>query len=757
MNLSMQFIKANDELCTFDCHVNAPLFRKSFSLKTVPQTAELTICGLGFYVLYVNGKDITKGPLAPYISAPDDFCCFDRYDISPHLRPGENVVGVMLGNGMQNAFGGFVWDFDKAPWRDSVAFSMTVTADDTTLFCADETFTTHPSPITFDDLRMGCYYDARLEIDGWNEPGFDDSGWANARFAKAPRGKAVLTAAEPICISKTLKPTRILPCKGGYLYDFGENTAGVCRLTIDGAPGQTVTMTHVEMIKDGEPFLDNISFLRPDTWDIYQAYNQKDRYICRGGPAEFVPYFTYHGFQYVFVEGITKEQATPALLTCLVMHSNLSVRGTFSCSDDCVNKLYEMAHRSDLANFYYFPTDCPHREKNGWTGDASMSAEHMLQWLGAENSFAQWLACIRASQAESGAIPGIVPTGGWGFAWGNGPAWDSVMVNLPYYIYQYTGRTDVIFDNAAMILRYLHYTTTLTDDRGLLAVGLGDWVQPKHPGDTRGVEEPDAPLVFTDSAFVFDMAHKAAFLFEQVGLLPQAHFAAEIAKNMKQSIRTHLIDTDTCTAAGACQTSQAFALALGLFDAEEIPKAKQVLLDLIKKEDNHFYTGMIGLRYLFHVLSDLGESDLALRLIVNDTYPGYGQWVKEGATTLRENFQYDDRVELNSQNHHFLGDIANWFVVTLAGLRFNPHADDMLRADIAPAFLDGLSYAKASYKAPAGTITAGWERTGDAILLTVSMPEAIKGEIRLPKGYAFLDGETKKAAQSGAYTIVKEV
>lgn len=757
MNLSMNFMKANDERCTFAHHVNAPLFRRTFTLKSVPEKAQVTICGLGFYVLFVNGKNVTKGPLAPYISAPDDICYFDRYDITAHLAEGENVIGVMLGNGMQNAFGGFVWDFDKALWVDSVKFALSLETDGQELFCADESFTTHPSPITFDDLRMGCYYDANLEIPGWNLPGFDDSLWQKAKKATAPRGTAKLCAAEPIAVSAEIKPVSITKFRDGYIYDFGVNTAGVCRLEIDGKPGQKITLTHFEVLKNGEPSIDNISFKRPDTWDIYKEYNQKDVYICRGGRAVFVPDFTYHGFQYVFVEGIKESQATDELLTYLEMHSDLPVRGSFSCSDERVNKLYEMAHRSDLANFYYFPTDCPHREKNGWTGDASMSAEHMLQWLGAEKSFSEWLANIRACQNESGAIPGVVPTGGWGFEWGNGPAWDSVMVSLPFYIYRYTGNLEVVKENASMIMRYLHYITTRRDDRGLVAIGLGDWVQPKRAGEARGAEEPDSPLVFTDSAFVYDIAKKASFLFEQADLLPQAHFAAEIAESMKQAIRSHLIDKTTCTAAGNCQTSQAFALWLGLFDEEELPKAEKVLLDLIAKEDGHFYTGMIGLRCMFHVLTKMGESELAYKMITNDTYPGYGQWVAQGNSALRENFNYDEEIELNSLNHHFLGDIASWFTKSLAGLNYNPKADDTRNVVFSPHFVPQLDFASAEFQSVHGKIASGWKRTGEKILLNITLPEEVHGEIRLDGGFSFAQGGKMLPAKSGAYTIVKEV
>ena len=396
--LSQRFIGAGTEVCDYDHHVPAPLLRRSFTLDTLPATAELTLCGLGFYELYCNGERITKGALAPYINNPDDMLYYDRYDIADRLRPGENVIGVMLGNGFMNPFGGRIWEFEKAPWRGAPRLALALEADGRLLFEADDRFVTAPSPVTFDEYRVGAFYDARLERPGWNAPGYDDGDWAPAVALDCPKGEPRICEAQPVRICGQKKTVSIrhfddtcfcrhydgerfvsyeqTRVKDVYLYDFGENDSGVCRLKITGRPGQTVKLRYGECLADGEMTIANIIFIRPES-TFYFDYPQMDEYTCKGDGEEiYLPPFTYHGFRYVLVEGITPEQATPDLLTYEVMYSDAPTRGGFSCSDETVNRLYEMTQRADRSNFVYIPTDCPQREKNGWTADAALSAEH---------------------------------------------------------------------------------------------------------------------------------------------------------------------------------------------------------------------------------------------------------------------------------------------------------------------------------------------------------------------------------------------
>ena len=762
MKFSGHFIRASREMCDFDHHVPAPYLRKAFVLDFEPRQAEITICGLGFYEIYVNGKNITKGPLAPYISNPDDVCYYDRYDLVGLLKKGRNAVGILLGNGFRNAFGGFVWDFDRAACRGVPTVALCLEASDGRTgfeLEADETFRTHPSPVLFDDERMGCRYDARLEIPGWSMPEYDDSHWAHALPEKKPRGTARLCGAEPITVTQVLPPVKITrheelpycyesmrndaaPLKGAvarqaYVYDFGVNGAGVTKLKIrNSVSGQTVTVRHAEDLVHGDVSVNSTVFLRSTTTERYIGYGQTDVYICRGGEETFVPVFKYDGFRYAIVEGLTPEQADGDAVTFLVMNSDLKERAGFACSDPMVNRLQTCARRSDLSNFYYFPTDCPHREKNGWTGDASVSAEHMLLNLTAEKSLREWLFNIRLAQREDGALPGIVPTGGWGFDWGNGPAWDSVCVNLPYYIYRFTGDRDVILENAGMIMRYLYYISRKRDENGLVAIGLGDWLDP-FKKERGGIV---SPLRVTDSATVIDISNKAAFLFSRAGLKREADYARAFAEDMRLSFRKWLIDPETGTVAGDCQTSQAIALEAGLFDENELPLARRRLVEIIHRDHDVNACGMIGLRYVYHALVHAGEADLAHQLITSDSRSCYGYWMTHGATSLWECFPDLDVGTEGSKNHHFMGDISSLFIQEFAGLKPNPDFYDVNAYEISPHFVKKLDFAEAYYLAPKGKILVRWERTQSGLVIRIRAPKETKGTLVLPDGYSLADG-----------------
>ncbi len=751
MNLPRHFIRATCEYNTFEKHVPAPYFRKTFALPEA-STVHITITACGFYELYLDGVSRTKGALAPYISNPDDLVYYDEYEIS--LPAGEHALGVWLGNGFQNNPGGYIWDFDKAPFRGAPQFALrlkyTDAAGNEHAFESDESFLTAPSPITFDDYRFGEHYDACNEQPGWNEPGFDASAWQPALPAPMPRGEGRVCEAEPIVVTDELKPVSVTSMNDGYLYDFGVTCAGVCRLNVSGQRGQQIRLLHAEYLKeDGTLDLEGIWFHREENlWQRDLPLLHTDVYTCRGEGTEiYTPRFTYHGFRYVLVTGITEEQAAPDLLTYVVMNSDIPERGGFSCSDETVNTLQELTRRSDLSNLYYFPTDCPQREKNGWTADAALSAEHMLMNLGVETSYREWMRNIVKAQADDGSLPGIVPTTGWGFAWGNGPAWDAVLAEIPYRTYLYRGETEMIRECAAAFMRYLHYLTTRTNEDGLLAIGLGDWC----PIGRRG--NPVAPLELTDSIMAMDIARKMSFLFDVIGMPLQRDFAAGLSQQYRAAIRRHLIDFGTMTAIGNCQTSQAMAIFYDVFEPGEKSAAFRRLLDFVHEMGDHMDVGVLGARVIFHVLAQFGEADLAYRMITRTDFPSYGNWVALGATALWESSSRPNSTA--SRNHHFWGDISSWFMQYLAGIRLNPTGKDVNRVNIAPCFVESLDHAEGFHDAPAGRIYVAWEREGEEIRLTVDVPEEMTGKILLEPGYAFEDGFHHKTLSSGEYIITK--
>lgn len=746
------FISANNVFCTLDRHIPAPYLRRTFISNGEVECAKLKITGLGFYELHFNKKNITKGLLAPYRSNPNHIVYFDEYDVSDFLKDGKNVIAVVLGNGMQNPLGAYIWDFDNASWRSApkLCFELVIkykNGDIKTIISDTETKVA-PSPILFDDLHYGEYYDASLEIEDWDAVDFDDRDWVNAIEAETPQGEFRLCEAEPIVIRKELRSISIYEYNGGYIYDFGLNNAGLCKMTIKNSfTGQKVLLQYFEMLKDGKPYFDNIRFNKNGMIDRYQ----EDIYYCAGKKEEcYMPHFTYHGFRYVYVTGITPEQATEGLLTYLVMNSDIKQIGSFRCDDEVVNKIQEATVRSNLSNLHYFPTDCPQREKNGWTADASLSAEQMLLNIKPEKSFREWMRNIYKALNDKGQLPGIIPTTGWGYEWGNGPAWDGVIINIPYYTYIYRGDKEILKEMSQPLMQYLKYLESRLDENNLIAIGLGDWCQP-------GLREDhfETPLVVTDTILTYDIAVKAEFVYEVLGMESERQFAATLAQTVKTAFRNNLIDNQSGAVSGNTQTGQAMAIYYGLLTEQEKSKAFDLLVKYIDDEGGHFKTGVLGGRVIYRVLAENDMADLAYNMIVRPDYPSYGNWIKRGATTLWESFQPEGGRVL-SLNHHFWGDVSAWFYTYLAGIRINPSRNDVNEVNIAPCFVQKLSHVEAEHILPSGKIKVKWTRIDKIIKLDVLVPENIYGMITLPKGYKFFNKTDSKKIQSGEFLICKD-
>jgi alpha-L-rhamnosidase len=405
--------------------------------------------------------------------------------------------------------------------------------------------------------------------------------------------------------------------------------------------------------------------------------------------------------------------------------------------------IQSIARRSDTSNFFYFPNDCPHREKNGWTGDACISAEHMLLGLAPERSYRQWLANIRKAQRGDGALPGIVPTGGWGYTWGNGAAWDAVIFELPYQTWRLRGDTDIVKENAHAMLRYLQYVGTQLDADGLISFGLGDWCQV-----SRGPDRHQAPLRLTNTILTIDMANKSADMFTAIGLTREAAFARDLSAALRSRLRQRCVNLNTLIAEGDCQTSQAMAIYYNIFEPGEMPEAYGILVRMIRANDEFMDVGVRGGRVIFHVLAAFGDADLAYRMITRPEYPSYGNWVTQGATTLWEQFMTDYTTP-SSLNHHFWGDVSGWYITRVAGIQVNPFGEDHLECDVAPAFIDALKWAESWHECAAGIINVKWERGDGGITLSLSYPEGAHGRIRLPHGCVFDDGQNVRGIKPG--------
>ncbi len=779
MKFSADFICATREYCTFKKWVNAPYFRKVFTLPAT-QRAELTICGLGLYELYVNGQRITKSRLATYTANPDQILYYDHYDLTDLVQQGKNVLGIWLGNGTLNCLGGRAWLLDQCAFCSAPKVALCFeaqTAEGELEFTAKDGFLCSDSPILLDDLRIGEFYDARLEQPGWNTVDFNDGAWRTPLPAEAPRGERCLCDIDPILATREVSPVEIhpgqisldrdwfyprfpdfteeeyfaysevSPNQAGFIYDFGINSAGVCRIHIKNAkPGQRIALQFAERLADDGGLDLRCTCILP------KAYNNRAIYICRGGDEVWEQTFTYFGYRYVLVMGIEPHQATPDLLTYVEWHTKLEEKAEFNCSDEMANKLWRATLASNYANFYHYPTDCPHREKLGWTADIALSAEQMMLTLSAERNFKEWMHNLRNVMRDDGALPCVIPTNGWGFQWGAGPAWDMALVWVPYYVWLYRGDTQILAQNAAAIFKYLNYVASRRDARGLIHIGLGDWA----PAARANAEHFQAPLEFTDTAICMDLCQKSAKIFGALGLVAEQDFANNLWGEFRAAARKYLIDPYTKTAKARCQTTQAMAIWFDIFEEAEKPEAFTRLLDMIHNEGDGIYCGVLGVRILFHVLSAFGRTDLAFKMITRPEYPSFGYMMRHYDASLWETFQPDEGMP-SSRNHHFLGDIVSWFMQNLVGIRLNPYADDCRYVRFAPQFIDDLDHAYGSHTAPGGKISAHWEREGEEILYTLTLPEGMQAELCLPLGWKTDDGYTYRVpVGTVTYRLIRE-
>lgn len=745
--MEKRFISATREFCTREKHINAPLLRKVFSWQGKYRKAVIEIAVAGFYRLFVNGEELTKGYFAPYISNPDNIVYQDNYDITGKLQD-KNVLCVLLGNGFNNSMDCGVWDFESAPYRSAPKMWLQLTVDGDEIVTSDETFSACLSPITFDDYRCGEHFDMRLMKKGVLQPDYEqDDSFFPVFCVKAPLGQIKVCESQPVKAFENRKPIDIIRCGTGYIYDFGQNDSGICKLRVDGQNGQEIVLTHGEILKDGKLDLSNILFKGRSQ----EGYVQCDHYICVDGYQEYTPSFTYHGFRYVYVEGITPLQAKPELLTYIVLHSDIPKRGTFSCSMEEVERIQDCTLRSDTSNFVYFPTDCPQREKNGWTADASLSTEQLLYNFDCGSSLREWMNNVRKAQREDGALPGIIPTSGWGFKWGNGPAWDHVLAEIPYQVYRFYGDKQIIYENAAAIIKYVDYLKTKVNEQGLLSFGLGDWCE---AGSSCGGDY-STPREVTDTLKTIDLLNKAVFMLQEIGDVEQANRLRHFGESLKVAFSRKYISekgmVSCCT-----QTGQAMAMAFGVIPEQDMSAAYRQLRKLVHDENDHFKVGVLGISPLLSMLSENGEVDLALKLVTQHSFPSYSYNIDLGATTLWETFD-EMRIEngvfyrkdggkaFSSQNHHFWGSVSAWFYKYLAGVNLL----DFKTVSLMPRFASALNFVKASYRNGSRYVSVEWKRNQRGIKLIINL-EGIIGNLEL-SGWADKGGRVRKFLDEGRH------
>ncbi len=684
----------------------SPIFRKEFNIKNDIKSARAYVSGLGYYEFYLNGEKVGKNILDPAFTDYEKSVLYQAYDVTSMLKKDANSAGIMLGNGWYDMSARGVWGFDKAPWRADPAFllEMRIEYQDGSreTLVSDTSWRCFPGPITFNCIRQGEFYDARMEEEGWMESGYDESKWQEVRVVRGPRGLMRSQVMPPIRVGKSFSPVSINRISGNtWVCDFGQNMAGFAEITVKNAgSGIPIRLKYGELLyPDGTVDQSNIDGLVAD--EPFQT----DEYITAGRDVEvWHPRFVYHGFRYLEITGF------PGILTeenikAMAVHTSFDKKGSFESSSRMLNQTQVNTEWSFLNNYHGYPTDCPQREKNGWTGDAQLASEMALFNYRVENAYDKWVQDIVDAQKDKGIIPSIVPTGGWGYHWGNGPAWDYTLVVLPWHMYIYSGDRQVLERYYPAMKKYMDFLATTTEDN-VVRWGLGDWVP------ARTVTPPE--LITT--AYYYEMA---GLLDKIAGILgkkeDQQHFD-RLKTDIREAFRNHFMDEELNIGNGS-QTSMGCALYFGLIDSDNTGKVTDQLIESIRDSNLNLDFGVLGSKFVPNVLAMTGNQETAWEMIHTTEYPGWGNWVMRGATTLWESWDGDD-----SRNHVFFGDISAWFYKYLAGIRPDESHPGFSHFFIEPFFPGDLEWVNASTDSWYGTIKNNWERNDNRITMDLIVP-----------------------------------
>ncbi|WP_418892770.1 glycoside hydrolase family 78 protein [Limibacterium fermenti] len=714
--------------------------RKSFAADRKVADAIVYVSGLGHYELTLNGEKTGDDVFNPLWSDYDKTVYYNAYDVTRLLKRGENVLGVLLGNGFYNEQGGRYKKMQVSFGPPTLLLTLQVTYADGTkeTITSDEDWKYAFSPLVFNDMYGGEDYDARLEQDGWNKPGFDDSQWQPVVVQEAPSGTLLPQQASPV------KEMDYFPVKSMqrigemYVLDMGQNLSGYPVITVKGQRGAKIRLTVAERLNDDGSINQSQSGA-----PYYYEYTLKG-----GGEEKWRPRFSYYGYRYIQIEGAKPEGAADTrdlpvwteALSCFVYNSAPSA-GSFHCSNELFNDVHRIIVNAIKSNMQAVFTDCPHREKLGWLEQLHLNGPGLFYNFNLTRLVPKILRDMQDAQLPNGLIPDIAPEyvvfeGGFR----DSPEWGSAAVVLPFMYYQYYGDPSLVTGYYEMMKRYVDYLSS-TATGHIVSHGLGDWYD-YHPELPAGVSHnTPVPLVAT-AHYYMDIVYLAQAA-EMAGRDEDARRYSSLAKEVKKSFNETFFDAGRKEYGTGSQASNALPLFL---DLVEPAYREEVLNHLVKDIEAHGYkltTGDVGNRYLFRTLADNGLNEVMYTMHNHRDVPGYGFQIQFGATTLTE--QWDPR-KGNSWNHFMMGPIEEWFYRSLAGIRpSEDHPGGFGHFIIAPEPVGDLSFVRASHETLYGTVRVEWQRQGDVLELQVEIPVNCTADIVLP-------GKTPaKAVKGGLY------
>lgn len=771
---------SNVSLKTLSEETSAPMLRKTFDVTQEVVKARAYVCGLGLFEMKINSQLPDDSVLNPAHTQYEDTVHYRVFDVTGLLQDGKNAISVELGNSFFNNTVS-VWNWQNAVWRDNPKLLMELWIEyadgSTEKIGTDQSWKCYKEgSVVVNDILQGDRYDARREVPGWEQAGFDDTGWQDASLMKAPAGKLTFESMEPMRRLAAYVPEVTDMGEGTYIIKNPVMATGWAKIALDAPAGTELTITY------GETLLSSGYLKKPTDFGVNF---QIDKYICKGEPGEtYEPKFSYKGYQYIQVENYPGD-LKPEDVSCYLIANDVADISKFETSSSMINALHESMNRTIRNNMQGKPTDTPIWEKNGWLGDFNVSLESINYNFDTTSFTTKFIGDMVDSADGRGVVPTMTPNAEWGG--GNTVVWNGALINAVYEGARTFGLNSVAqtyYDD--MRRQALAYIDDIRGNGWVWTDGqMGDWVGPSGGTDPNAGTAANASegSGICGTGYVYDLLSRIAEMADQFGKPDDAAQYRSAMSNIytafnekfynaeKGYYETTVWDGNNARTRYR-QTSNLVPLAFGLCPDEYRDRVVNSLLVDIESKNYHLDTGMVGTKLLLPVLSQTGNTDIAYKILLQDTYPSWGYWLTStGTNSTWEGYENSAR----SHSHYFLGTYDEWFYKYIAGIR--DMTDGYKTVAIAPEASGNLTYADCSLDTVRGPLKSGWRFTdGDTLTMEITVPVGTTATVTLPAdspedvtvnggtldGQAGItsaageDGKVRLTAGSGSYTFVMD-
>ena len=732
--------------------------RKEFSLVKDVLSARAYVTAHGVYNMFINGQKIGDTILAPGITAYEKCLEYQTYDITDNLVQGGNALSFLLGDGWYCGKVGMPGGSCQFGNTLALLFEIRIRFTDgtSTSILSDGTCRSNESPIRYSDLFVGEKYDSTLEETDSDVYGFDDSHWFPVKEVDYGYGNLRSPLCRPVSIIETFTPKTIsISPKGETIIDAGVNTAGFLRFRVYSEKITTIRIEYSETLDKEGNFFFNIQG---------KFTHQTDIFITNGkGLQTYQPSFTYHGFRYVRITGYPGFPDTSDFEVCLIS-SELSETGYFACSDEKINTLQRNIVQSQKSNMVYIPTDCPQREKQGWTGDAQIFLPTACFNRDMESFFSSWLRNMRADQREDGQVPYVIPhikaySPGYfpRFDRYTCAGWGDASVIIPWNLYQIYGNKGILEDNYSMMKNWVEYIRQTAETEIPDGISeeedperyermkflwntnyqLGDWLTPSlsFNYETGDVDMPKSAVMTRDIVPTCFYAHSVALL-EKIshilGYEDENRKYDKLLQKIKKAFSDEFL-SDQGILTNELQGLYVLALRFQLIPDELRSKSAGRLVELIRKNGNKLDTGFLSVPYLLDVLVEEDYTDVAFDILFQEECPSWLYAVNKGATSIWESWQavLSDGTQTSvSQNHYAFGCVGNWLYRKIGGLQIlEPGYRTIL---IEPFLYSRIQWTEIEYESPYGSILFHWNRKDDQVEYQLEIPINTDAVVRFP-------------------------